>query len=220
MTDILTQYRELLVKVDHWFARCSDSSPHQIRCRTGCSHCCRGLFDITLLDAALLRSGFTNLPGAVREDLRSKALKRITDIQLLLPDFIQPFLLDNLSDEELSSIMPEDDDTPCLLLDSDQRCLLYDYRPLTCRLHGFPLVDLSGAVMDDSSCTLNFTTQDPLTLADIRFNFSDLFQAETALVAEYAALYCGRSTAQLDTLIPAVLLEDDPGVSLSRNPAP
>ena len=103
-------------------------------------------------------------------------------------------------------MLTEDDETPCVLLDSDGLCLVYDHRPLTCRLHGLPLVDVTGEIMDDAWCTLNFIGQDPLVLTGLRFDFKELFRMETHLIREFNTFVTGFPTTQFDTLIPAALL--------------
>ncbi len=211
MDDILRSYGDLLGEVDRWFTGCSTAYPQQIVCAGGCSSCCRGLFDITLPDAALLKSGFELLPQAVRTDVTRKARERVKGIRKIWPEFSPPYLLSHRPEEEWPRIMPEDDDTPCVLLDPDGRCLLYDYRPMTCRLHGLPLVDLSGELLDDSFCPLNFAARDPLTVAGLRGEFAELFRKETDLISRFNSLFNALPTAQMDTLIPAALLSDCSG---------
>ena len=219
MEEVLQQYGELLAEVDRWFAGCSGGFPDQIACAVGCASCCRGLFDITLLDAATLRSGFDLLPEVIRTKIWWKALARMEGIRTLWPEFDQPYLLNLRPQEEWSQIMPEEDVTPCVLLDDNGLCILYDSRPLTCRLHGLPLIDLSGEVMDESFCTLNFPDRDPKELVDLRGAFQGEFSRETLLIAEFTELITGTATAQLDTLIPAALLMEWGKKSLFVRPA-
>jgi Fe-S-cluster containining protein len=194
-------------KVDT-FAACAARYPDQIVCVGGCSSCCRGLFDITLPDAVLLRSGFDLLPEAIRVVIAGKATSRLNEVRMLWPEFSPPYLLNHRPEEEWPLIMPEEDGAPCLLLDDAGLCLLYEYRPLTCRLHGLPLVDLSGEVMDDSFCPLNFSAQEPRSVVGLRSEFAELFRKETVLIAQCTAHLTGVATAEMDTLIPAALLVD------------
>jgi hypothetical protein len=93
-------------------------------------------------------------------------------------------------------------------LGADGLCLLYDYRPLTCRLHGLSQVDLSGAVFCDSWCTLNFNSNDPLTMLELRAHFSEFFQREVELLSRFSQQLFGSSHVELDTFIPLALLID------------
>jgi Fe-S-cluster containining protein len=225
MDELLERYGKLLARVDDWFSICISRFPDEISCGRGCAACCRGLFDITLLDALLLRRGFDKFPEAVRLDLLSRAEKRLSKIRESWPEFAPPFILNNRPEKEQVVVMSEEDETPCVLLGVDGLCLLYDYRPLTCRLHGLPLIDRSGEVMEDAKCTLNFPLQDPLTATGLRGDFEEIFRTETFLVAEFNDLLTGIPTAELDTLIPAALLFDfsthdwrryPPGQTVSR----
>jgi Fe-S-cluster containining protein len=206
MEEILASYRDLLAEVDRWFASCLSRFPDDIACGRGCSSCCRGLFDITLLDAHFLRRGFDQLPEEIRRAVFDRAGKCLSTVREIWPEFAPPFILNNHPEEEWRQIMPEVDTTPCVLLGSDGLCLIYDYRPLTCRLHGLPQIDSSGEVMDDVWCSLNFTGRDPLLLTGLRADFAELYRRETVLLGKFNALVAGSPTAQLDTLIPAAVL--------------
>ena len=205
MEAILEKYGELLVRVDEWFSSCRSRFPDEIACGRECSACCRGLFDITLLDALFLRRGFDNLPEDVRRSVLLRAEERLGRIRETWPEFAPPYILNSRPEEEWDQI---DNDNPCVLLGSDGLCLVYDHRPLTCRLHGLPHIDSSGEVMDDAWCSLNFQSQDPLVLTGLRGDFTEIFRRETILVGEFNALLTGFPTAQIDTLIPAALLID------------
>jgi Fe-S-cluster containining protein len=145
---VMEKYRLLLAEIDSWFSRCQLNHREAIVCNKGCSECCRGLFDITILDAALLNIGFAGLPDSVRVRVREKAEKSIRAIQSSWPEFEHPFILNHRPEDEMETLMATDNETPCVLLDAEGKCLLYDYRPMTCRLHGLPLIDFSGEVME------------------------------------------------------------------------
>ena len=206
LTALLEEYGQLLAEVDAWFRRCLAAYPAAVRCGVGCDGCCRGLFDITLLDAALLRQGYERLPREVRAVVRRKARARLGELRAEWPDLVEPYVLNLLPDEEWPELMPEGDETPCVLLGDDGRCLLYAYRPMTCRLHGLPLLDHSGEAFDDDWCTLNLTGLDPATLPELRFPFRDLFARELALFRRFSTALLGSPVSELDTLIPAAVL--------------
>lgn len=206
MTELLKQYGKLLAEVDAWFARSTDRYPEDILCGKGCSDCCRGLFDITLLDACYLQSGFDMLPQDIKSNITRIAEERVKAIRKLWPEFDQPYLLNHRSEDEWQLIMPEADETPCLLLDESGNCLVYEHRPMTCRLHGLPLVDISGEVMHDEWCTENFRQVDPLQLEGLRADFERMLQEEVRLDRELSIVLYGSVILELDTLIPAALL--------------
>jgi Fe-S-cluster containining protein len=211
MDDILVNYSLLLEEVDEWFVRTSGLAGPDVSCRKGCSECCRGLFDITLLDALYLKSGFDRLPAEVRDMVRAKALHRFEGLRTLWPDFDHPYILNYRPEEDWEKLMPEEDDTPCALLGEDGTCLLYEHRPMTCRLNGLPLVDISGELFCDEWCTLNFIGKDPLRQKNLRWRFYEHFRSELQLFHLFTEQLIGRPVNELDTFIPLALLIDFSG---------
>lgn len=214
MNALLDSYGELLGEVDDWFRRSLELHPDQIACRNGCSECCRGLFDITLLDALYLKRGFDKLPEPLKSVLAREASRRLELLSGVNPDFVEPWLLNGIPEDEWDALMPEEDEIPCLLLSETGGCLVYDYRPMTCRLNGIPLIDVSGEELFDEWCTLNFTGSDPRALHDLRFAFTELFTRELLLFRELVRILTGTARNEVDLFIPAaVVLERDKIVS-------
>jgi Fe-S-cluster containining protein len=205
---LLADYGRLLALVDDWFGGCLAGLPEQIVCGRGCSGCCRGLFDITLLDGALLATGFARLPAAVRRTVLARATGRLAGLQRLWPELAPPFFINHRPETDWEQLMPDDDDTPCPLLATDGSCLVYAHRPLTCRLHGLPQVDLSGTIMHDEWCTENFAGVDPLSIPALRGNFRSIFTGEVRLGRLFTHELLGEEVRELDTLIPLALLVD------------
>jgi Fe-S-cluster containining protein len=208
MEDLLKRYGELLREVDRWFGGCIQRHGEQIVCHRGCSACCRGLFDITALDALYLRSGIDTLPAAVQQSLRLKATERLASLTACNPSFVEPWILNHIPEENWEELMPEEDETPCLLLAEDGSCLAYEQRPMTCRLNGIPLLDTSGEALMDEWCTLNFIGADVERLEDLRHPFLDLFAQELLMFRELTRRLLGEAINELDTFIPAAVLLD------------
>jgi Fe-S-cluster containining protein len=204
---ILEQYGLLLAEVDAWFGRCQEAYPREIACCAGCSECCRGLFDITLLDACLLKDGFDRLDEAVRQRVLARVAPRLAQIRTLWPEFDAPYILNHRPEEEWEALMPEEDETPCVLLE-EGRCLLYAYRPMTCRLNGIPHIDASGEILFDEWCTLNFSSIDPLGEEALRGEFRRVFRDELLLFRKLTTTLLDHELNELDTFIPLALLID------------
>jgi Fe-S-cluster containining protein len=205
MNDIMLQYRQLLAAVDAWFARCQPLLGGGSGCR-GCAECCRGLFDITLLDALLLRQGFERLPEETRAGVLGRSRSILDRLQARFPGFDQPYLLSKLPAVQLP--LPGEEDSPCPLLDAAGRCLVYEQRPLTCRLYGLPHVDLSGEVFLDEWCPHSFADQDLLAMTGLRWEFRRTFAEEGRLLRALAARLPLPIADDLDTFIPTALLID------------
>jgi Fe-S-cluster containining protein len=216
MNDVLDRYGELLSEVDHWFAACVERHPDQIVCGRRCSACCRGVFDITFMDALHLRRGFKLLAEPEKKRVLEKAAARVSTLHAEVAEFTAPWILNDLTEEELNGLMPEDDHQRCVLLSEGGSCLVYEHRPMTCRLNGIPQIDLDGTWLSDEWCTLNFMGMPPDTLEDIRYPFSELFAQELLLFRELTGRIIGRTLHELDTIIPAALFLDGDMVELVR----
>lgn len=207
MDDLLHRYRTLLETIDAWFAARQAELPEAIRCADGCSGCCRGLFDISLLDARLLRAGFDRLPADAQAAVRQRAQAQLAELQERWPGFAPPFIL-NLMDDAAWVEMPEDDPTPCAFLDEEGRCLVYAFRPMTCRLHGLPQIDLDGEIFLEEWCSRNFSGTNPLGIPALRADLRTLFAREFELLRAFSTRLCGLPSGELDTFIPLAALID------------
>lgn len=208
MEGILLRYGDLLREVDRWFASCLRNHGELIECRHGCSACCRGLFDITLLDALYLRSGFDRLPEPERNNIRLKAFSRLSALSMRWPAFNPPWLLNPIPEQQWDEMMPEDDETPCVLLSDEGTCLVYEHRPMTCRLNGIPLIDTDGEELYDDWCTRNFIDHDPRQLPELRYPFKQLFAQELLLFRSMTLKMWGEEFNEIDTVIPAAIHMD------------
>lgn len=208
LNTLLDRYGVLLHEVDVWFHNCLELHPDMIACRNGCSECCRGLFDITLLDAFYLKRGFDRLPEPAVTNLVRSATMRLESLSQVNSAFVEPWLLNGIPEVDWDALMPEEDETPCLLLSESGGCLVYEHRPMTCRLNGIPLIDVSGEELFDEWCTLNFTEEDPRNLTDLRFSFTELFSRELLLFQELIRLLTGIPRNEVDLFIPAAVVMD------------
>jgi Fe-S-cluster containining protein len=218
VNDILNKYGLLLREVDGWFAGCVAGHPEEITCHHGCSECCRGLFDITLMDALYLKRGFDLLEESIQEKSLIQAAGRLDALSTQWPEFTRPWILNHLPEAQWDEMMPEEDEARCPLLSDQGACLVYAYRPMTCRLNGIPMIDTSGEELFDEWCSLNFVERDPTGCKDIRFPFNDLFTQELLLFRELTRRLFGQSISELDTIIPAAVFFDEATVGLIRLP--
>lgn len=212
---ILKDYRDLLSNVDGWYSRCLQAGGSSLACRSGCNACCRSLFDITLLDAWMLRDAFIQLPQSTRKKVLARSEDRRQQLQQRWPGLQSPFLLNGMPDEEWA-ITAEDDETPCPLLDDNGLCLVYASRPLTCRLHGLPNIDCSGEDFAGTVCTLH--AGNPLGLPDevLRWQFRKTFVSEIELFCKFTEQLTGTRQVELNTFIPLALLADYAAVDWAK----
>src|SRR5690242_8887982 len=128
------------MNIDEWFGKIRGKYADQMQCGKGCTACCYGLFDITLADAVDVARGFHNLPQNAKERIRSRATALHGKIRDASPDAPNPTVLPE-DDPRLDSIVDAVDIAPCPCLGDAGECLIYEKRPLACRLEGVPMVD-------------------------------------------------------------------------------
>ncbi len=131
----------LYQKTDHWFQRATATLLGEVPCRLGCTSCCIGPFPITLLDVHTLQQGLAGLPPDHRHRIEQRAIKHTTAMEAAFPQLTHRDLLDDWSDQEIDRLVTEFHHHPCPALEADERCGLYDHRPLVCRSMGIPTED-------------------------------------------------------------------------------
>jgi Fe-S-cluster containining protein len=146
----MDDYRSLLASVDAWYQSVKAAHPAEVPCTKGCRECCIGLFDVSLADRELLREGLAKAPPEVREDIQARAAALVGRLREVEPDLGDT--LDGMSPEAIDDLCDAVGDVECPVLGREGECRLYEHRPLTCRMSGVPVVDLSGRTVYPEGC--------------------------------------------------------------------
>jgi Fe-S-cluster containining protein len=128
----------LFDKTSRWFERAHAALLNDLPCRRGCSHCCLGLFPITLLDQQELQRGLQLLPQEQRRAIEDTATLQVKKIEESVPKLIRNRFIDYWPDPDIDSLVERFRALPCPALNSDGSCGLYAFRPLACRSMGIP----------------------------------------------------------------------------------
>ena len=140
--------------LDGWFRHIRDRYAQHMKCGNGCTACCYGLFDLSLADAREVAKGFQKLPPAEQERVSSRAANLHGDIQRTARRPGVPTIFSE-DDPRIDEIVDRANNPPCPFLGDAGECLIYENRPLSCRLEGVPMVDLHQGLFFDW-CELNF----------------------------------------------------------------
>lgn len=136
-TPYFKRYEALLALADQLFAKVSQQYPECVRCNTGCSDCCHALFDLTLIEALYLNHKFNErFTGPEKEALLETANTADRQAVRVKRSAFQ-HLQEGVSESEILAELSEKR-IRCPLLDENDRCVLYENRPITCRLYGIP----------------------------------------------------------------------------------
>lgn len=142
-TPFFKQYEEVLAMADKVFERVKSEHPECVKCKTTCSDCCNALFDLYLIEALYINDKFNKkFNDGERERIVEKSNTADRTIHKLKRKAYKD--LESGKDEnEILSKMAEER-VRCPLLNDDDMCDLYEYRPITCRLYGIP-ISIGGA---------------------------------------------------------------------------
>ncbi|MFZ5812018.1 MAG: YkgJ family cysteine cluster protein [Thermodesulfobacteriota bacterium] len=133
------KYRSLLAEVDALFARVRQACPEAVTCAEGCSDCCHALFDISLIEALYLNSVFNErFPKGPQREMILDLADQADRIHYKLKRKAVKAGEKGVSTEDILADLAKER-IRCPLLGDDERCVLYDCRPVTCRLYGVPM---------------------------------------------------------------------------------
>jgi Fe-S-cluster containining protein len=120
------------------FARARAGHPACVVCKEGCSDCCHALFDLSLVEAMYVNRAFAEaFPHGTQ---RSAILSRASEADRALTRIKRDMFRAEKDGEAPLAIMGRAAQIKqrCPLLDDDNRCCLYERRPVTCRIYGVP----------------------------------------------------------------------------------
>jgi len=131
------KYEALVQVVDAVFERVKKEYPKEVFCREKCSDCCYAIFDLTLIEALYLKHKFLEkFTGKEKNDLIEIATK--TD-RALIKLKREAFKKAKNGEDQIEVVgKMSQERVRCPLLASDDLCVLYDHRPITCRIYGIP----------------------------------------------------------------------------------
>ncbi len=138
LSPIFSQYERLRSYVDRAFEQVQGLCPGCVTCRPSCSDCCHALFDLSLVEAMYLNQAFKKTFGYGPE--RSTVLERAEQADRQLARIKKSLYMEQKQGEDNETIIREAAEMRmrCPLLDDNERCALYDARPITCRAYGIP----------------------------------------------------------------------------------
>jgi len=203
----MRRYLRLMREMDGWFASVLMKHSDQMQCGKGCALCCHGLFDISLPDALRVAEGFSALGPAIRTQVALRATSVHERILAEAPELESPFFLHVLGEDRIDRVVDRVQSLPCPLLGSRNECLVYEYRPLACRIEGVPMVDAHDGLFGDW-CELNFVRGiPPEALADLSRDYYEMQEIERSTSEGLSVSLLGKRWNDLTVFIPSLIVE-------------
>ena len=138
MTPFFERYVQHAREADALFEHIRAEYPDFVVCREQCSSCCHALFDLSLVEALYINAEFhKRLPlGNARAAILDQADRADRQAARIKRRVFKESMTGKDSNTILAEVATES--VRCPLLDTDERCILYEARPITCRLYGVP----------------------------------------------------------------------------------
>ncbi len=138
---VMDSYRQLIEQVDTLTATLSSHYAPHLVCRSGCSGCCHHHLSVFAVEAAAVQDAIDALPEPVRVRLERQA-GEVLEMEMHGEAVACPMLIDD-------------------------RCAIYESRPLICRTQGLPLLlEAEDGQPEVDFCPLNFTAEDAVDELD------------------------------------------------------
>lgn len=136
-TQYFDKYEIIVAIADVFFDKVKESHPECVKCKTNCSDCCYALFDLTLIEALYINNKIKEkFESEERGRLEEKANTADRAVFKLKKKAYDSFKSGKSEDEILTDLATKK--IRCPLLNEEDRCDLYEFRPITCRLYGIP----------------------------------------------------------------------------------
>ncbi|MEP6574777.1 MAG: YkgJ family cysteine cluster protein, partial [Gemmatimonadota bacterium] len=194
-------YHALLSELDDWFAKARADFPGVIPCRSGCSACCHGPFDISIADILLVREGVAALPAETQSLVRERAHASAARLLKLAPDWQAPFAIADLGEDRFDAITDALAAEPCPLLDDAGNCSIYESRPLVCRMIGLGMLTDGGRTIENA-CPIQEDFPAYVVLPPQPFDLERFEEVEATFLEAAAAELLGTpAAAEFETTI-------------------
>jgi Fe-S-cluster containining protein len=133
LNDLFSKYATIVRKADYLFKTIQEKYPLSVRCRLHCCDCCHAIFGVFPIEAAYINYHFNRLDRKVRRDVLRRSEKAEAEM-LKAKDRLKVFE----DDPKMKVYGLGKQRVRCPLLQDSEECVLYEKRPIICRIYGVP----------------------------------------------------------------------------------
>lgn len=131
--NLFSQYTNTARKADLLFKTIREKYPMSVKCRVRCCDCCHAIFGVFPIEAAYINYHFDRLERKARRDALRRAEKAEAEM-LKAKDRLKVFE----EDPKMKVFGLGKQRVRCPLLQDSEECVLYETRPIICRVYGVP----------------------------------------------------------------------------------
>jgi Fe-S-cluster containining protein len=207
------KYEAIRDLADEAFARVEKEFPDCVKCQIKCADCCHALFDLTLIEAIYINHRFNQaFQGKEREALIERSNQADRKIHMIKKKAYNDKKSGKNDVEILMNLASER--ARCSLLNDEDLCDLYEYRPITCRLYGIP-TSVEG--ISHTCGQSNFAAGQKYPTVNLDIIQKKLYEISTEFVGQIKTRY----TKMAEMLMPvtmAILTDYDEDYLGIKNP--
>jgi Fe-S-cluster containining protein len=135
---VFKKYEALVDQVDGVFDQVRQQYPDCVTCKLGCADCCHAIFDLSLVEALYINRRFLEkISGQRKIDIIEDANVTDRNLDRMKRKAFKSVEAGKKTEEQVLLEMAAER-VRCPLLNKENRCDLYDHRPITCRIYGIP----------------------------------------------------------------------------------
>lgn len=134
LMDLFREYESLVAKADQIFSDVQREHGSCVRCDVQCADCCHSVFGLFLIESVYLNYYFSRLEEKIRQGAVARGDQADRELQELEKR------MQALDDPEKIAVAVAGEKIRCPLLSDEEKCLLYERRPITCRVYGIPTI--------------------------------------------------------------------------------
>ena len=132
------KYKALVQMVDKIFDRVKNEYPKEVFCRKKCSDCCYAIFDLTLIEALYLNDKFFKTFSGQQKNNLIEIADKTDRVLVKMKRNAYKEVKKGVDQLEIVGKMSQKR-VRCPLLGQDNLCVMYEHRPITCRIYGIPI---------------------------------------------------------------------------------
>ena len=138
MTPFFKKYEALADKVESVFEVMKKKYPEEVRCAPGCTDCCYALFDLTLIEAVYVNHMFQKKFSGARKEQLLETSNKVDRRTYKIKKAAYKAKQKGKGEEEIIEDVGKER-VRCAMLNDENVCDIYEFRPIACRLDGIPV---------------------------------------------------------------------------------
>ena len=182
LSPYFAEYEAVIRKTTEDIQAAQKSFAEFLNCGDETDGCCYQFFEVPLIEAIYVSN---KMNRSLKSDVRKQVIHDAVEVGQQTRKIKERFSANEVDGHDAGSMLAEDYARTGILcpLNSDHRCMLYDYRPIRCRMHGLPEGSMDSALITNTLQNLS---------RNIFLSFSGLFLEEGEMFFSLADTVSGK----------------------------